>query len=141
MPEGPKDFTILPDKERSRMDIISGSSEPMKSTRSRSSFTDPSWIPVCRSMNPDEPIMDLAARITILLAASLMLVRPSSTEMKESCMPKSSANLYIMYGAESRTLRAEILFLGLRTVTVLSFMISFPLYLDRCFPLLVSLSL
>jgi hypothetical protein len=38
-------------------------------------------------MEPYEPVMDLATRITILLAAYSMFVRPSSAEMKESCMP------------------------------------------------------
>ena len=84
-------YTIY--RERSSMDITSGSSEPIRSTRSRSPFTDPSWIPVWRPMDPNEPIIEPAARITIILATSLMFVRPSSAEMNKSYMPKSSANL------------------------------------------------
>ena len=86
------------------MDIISGFSDPMKPVRSRSSFMDPLWIPVWRSMEPYEPVVDLAARITVLLAASLMFVKPSSAEMKESCMPKSLSYVTKFFIVDTETM-------------------------------------
>jgi hypothetical protein len=111
---------ILSDTARSRIDTMSGSFDPMKSIRSRFSFTVPSLIPVCSSMEPDVPVTAEAAIMMMRLAASLMFVRPCMAVMKASLIPKASACLYRIYGADSSTLLTEILFLGFCMVLTLS---------------------
>ena len=66
MREEPKDRTIRWDNECSSKDIISGSSELTKFMCSWSSFTEPSWIPVWRSMNPTSILLQVLKFFSLL---------------------------------------------------------------------------